>query len=501
MPATPTDRLASLHALRDATGPARTVGLSDDVLRRFLQTDPSLGRAIDEAVAAHQAIAEEHPDWLAMDEGRLGAFLQSDYVNFYGATAVNPYVAVAARGPWIVTLYGAVVHDNGGYGMLGLGHSPDAVIDELPVPWVIANIMTPSPSHKRFAHALRTELGHTRADGCPFDRFLCMNSGSEAVGVAMRISDIGAALAVAPGGSHPGQTVKVLAIEGGFHGGTYRPATASPSSRAAYARHLHSFGAQDRLDTVPSNDIPALEAAFAKAREQGVFYELMLMEPVMGEGNPGQAVTRAFYDAARRLTLEHGTLLLVDSIQAGIRSQGVLSLMDYPGFRDAPPPDMETWSKALNAAQYPLSVLGMTERAAGLYRTGVYGNTMTANPRALEVGRAVLDGLTPALRANIVDRGVELVDRLKALQAELPDVITKVQGTGLLLSAELAPGYDVVGAGAIEEQCRVRGLGVIHGGVNSLRFTPWFGITSEECALVVEIVGDVLREVRAAKAA
>lgn len=495
MSATPADRLALLHAQRAASGLADTHGLSDATILRFLDLDPQLGRAIDEASAAHAALAAEHPDWVAMPERDLGAFLQADYVNFYGADAVNPYVALAGRGPWIVTVHGAVLHDNGGYGMLGLGHGPDAIARVLPQPWVVANIMTPSLSHKRFTDALRAELGHTRTGGCPFDRFLCMNSGSEAVGVAMRISDIHAREQAA------GREVRILAVEGGFHGRTYRPATASPSSRAAYTRHLHSFSGPSRLDTVPAHSIHALERAFAEASARGVFYELMLLEPVMGEGNPGVCVPRAFYDAARRLTHAHGTLLLVDSIQAGLRANGVLSIVDYPGFEDAEAPDLETWSKALNAAQYPLSVLGMTERAASIYRTGVYGNTMTANPRAVEVGRAVLEAITPALRANIVERGTELVARLKALQAELPDVITGVEGTGLLLSAALAPGYRVVGRGGIEEDCRLRGLGVIHGGVNSLRFTPWFGITSEECALVVDIVGEVLREARADLAA
>ena len=62
----------------------------------------------------------------------------------------------------------------------------------------------------------------------------------------------------------------------------------------------------------------------------------------MGEGDPGRAVPRAFYDAARRLTREHGTLLLVDSIQAGLRAHAVLSIVDYPGFEGIDPPDMET---------------------------------------------------------------------------------------------------------------------------------------------------------------
>ena len=129
---------------------------------------------------------------------------------------------------------------------------------------------------------------------------------------------------------------------------------------------------------------------------------MMLIEPVMGEGDLGMAVTREFYDAARELTLlAHGSLLLVDSIQAGIRGTGYLSIVDYPGFQTAEGPDLETYSKALNAGQYPLSVLACNARAASLYIRGIYGNTMTTNPRALEVGCAVLANLTDDIRENI----------------------------------------------------------------------------------------------------
>ncbi len=90
--------------------------------------------------------------------------------------------------------------------------------------------------------------------------------------------------------------------------------------------------------------------------------------------------------------------------QAGLRAHGVLSIVDYPGFEGLDAPDMETYSKALNAAQYPLSVLAVNERAAGLYRKGVYGNTMTTNPRALDVACATLAQLTPQVRENIRKR-------------------------------------------------------------------------------------------------
>ena len=164
------------------------------------------------------------------------------------------------------------------------------------------------------------------------------------------------------------------------------------------------------------------------------------------------------------MTLDHGSMLLVDSIQAGLRGQGCLSIIDYPGFETCEVPDLETWSKALNAGQYPLSVLGLSPRAAEFYVVGIYGNTMTTNPRALETAVAVLDQITPELRTNIRERGNELVEKLTALAEKMPEIILKVQGTGLLCSAELDPEtHQVVGFGQVEELCRTMGLGIIHG--------------------------------------
>ena len=312
--------------------------------------------------------------------------------------------------------------------------------------------------------------------------------------VAMRICDVNSKIMTGPGGRHEGKPVKLLAIERAFHGRTDRPAQISHSCKGTYDKNLKTFSERDNLILVPSNDITSLRDAFADAAEKGVFIESMSIEPVQGEGNPGQCIDREFYDEARRLTKENGSMLIIDSIQAGIRGQGTLSVIDYEGFQDAEAPDLETWSKALNAGQYPLSVLGLTERAAELYVVGIYGNTMTTNPRALETAVAVLDRITPELRQNIRDRGVEFVDKLNALAEELPGTITKVQGTGLLISAELEPSIlTVVGFDEVEVWCRKHGLGVIHGGINALRYTPHFGITSAEVDLVVDITRQAIK--------
>lgn len=483
------DTLAPLRA----HGKIRTPGLADAIVLDFAGRDGDLRGAIEAAGAEYARIRTEFPDLLDLDEDAQALEVQSGFVNFYAADAANPYVALAARGPWIVTLKGAVIYDTGGYGMLGLGHTPDGVIAAMAKPQAMANIMTPSVSQLRFARAMRNEIGATRG-GCPYSAFLCLNSGSESVSLASRIVDANAKTMTDPGARHAGKAIKRVVVKGAFHGRTERPALYSDSSRKTYVQYLASFRGEDSVITVPPYDQDALRKVFADADANGWFIEAMFLEPVMGEGDPGRSVPVEFYNAARELTRAHGSLLLIDSIQAGLRATGYLSIVDYPGFEKAAVPDMETYSKALNAGQYPLSVLAVTEAAAAIYKRGLYGNTMTANPRALDVACAVLAQVTPELRDNIQERGRQAIALLEGLKDELGGRITKVQGTGLLFSCELTKDYKGYGAGSTEEWMREQGIGVIHGGENSLRFTPHFAVTGAEMELVVAMVKRALLE-------
>ena len=484
--------LEQLNAIRAKGGDdVRTTGLSDETVCQFVSRDPELAEAVNAATEEFEALEREYPELMKLGELQQIEAIEKHLVNFYADDTVNPYVSLAARGPWIVTTKGAVLHDNGGYGMLGFGHLPAPIMEAMTKPQVMANVMTPSISQLRLAEALEHEIGQTRDGGCPFTHFLAMNSGSESVSVATRISDVNAKTLTDEGGRYEGRTIAKMSLAGGFHGRTGRPAQFSDSTGGAYHRYLATFR-NECLLTVEPNDVEALWEHFARAEAENTFIEAFFMEPVMGEGNPGVAITPEFYAEARRLTKEHGSLLLVDSIQAGLRTTGYLSVIDSPGFQDLEAPDMETYSKALNAGQYPLSILAMTDRAADLYRKGIYGNTMTANPRAMDIGTAVLRMVTPEIRKNIVERGHEFIEKLEALKAELDGPITKVEGTGLLFSCELTPDYKAYGTDSLEEYMRMKGVGVIHGGENSLRFTPHFAITSEEVDLIVDAVRDAV---------
>lgn len=485
--------MKKLQELRRETGDKQTKGLDDKVIEAFLRTDKRLAEAIEDAYTEFQNLKKEFGDKLQMSERALIDYIQSDFVNFYEADAVNPYVALAAAGPWLITTHGAVLHDSGGYGMIGFGQSPKKILDAMSQHHVMANIMTPNFSQKRLTERLNKEIGHNRKDKKPvFARYLCLNSGSESVTVAARLADLNAKNLTDPGARYAGRKIYMLSMKGSFHGRTERPAQASDSSAKNYQK-LATFREQ-KLMTVEPNNVEQLHAAFADAEKKGIFIEMMLLEPVMGEGNPGVGVTRAFYDEARRLTREHGTLFMIDSIQAGLRAQGCLSICDYPGFETCEAPDMETYSKAVNAGQYPLSILALNGHAAELYQRGIYGNTMTTNPRALDVACAVLDSVTPELRKNIRDRGQEFLDRFNQLREEFPEVVTGATGTGLLCALHLNPeGYKVVGKHGVETWLREQGIGVIHGGKNALRFTPHFLITSAEIDLVIAKIREALK--------
>ena len=106
------DTLAPLRS----HGHVRTHGLDDATILDFAGRDASLAEAITAAADEYQRVSNEFPALLELDEDAQVREVQSGFVNFYAEDAANPYVALAARGPWIVTLKGAVIYDTGGYG-------------------------------------------------------------------------------------------------------------------------------------------------------------------------------------------------------------------------------------------------------------------------------------------------------------------------------------------------------------------------------------------------
>jgi hypothetical protein len=144
------DLVKQLRAKTSGT-PAVTAGLALDPLLKHCGRDPLLLKALQEANTQVDTLVQQFgksvtttPELQLMDK------LQAGYVNFYDPGALMPYVPVAARGPWVITLHGAIIHDNGGYGMLGFGHNAEFLMPAVGRPHCMANVMTPAFSQLAF---------------------------------------------------------------------------------------------------------------------------------------------------------------------------------------------------------------------------------------------------------------------------------------------------------------------------------------------------------------
>ena len=161
---------------------------------------------------------------------------QKNILQFYDENTLSPYIPLYAKGPWIITETGAVVYDVGGYGMLGFGHSPSWAKHILSKPHVMTNIMTPQRIHQLFTDELQNKIGVHEYNTCQYTHFAFLNSGSECIELAMRITDLQKQ-------NHSSNDKKHvwITLKNGFHGRTHMSARLSDSCANHYTHHLHSF--------------------------------------------------------------------------------------------------------------------------------------------------------------------------------------------------------------------------------------------------------------------
>ncbi|GAC55988.1 acetylornithine aminotransferase [Gordonia hirsuta DSM 44140 = NBRC 16056] len=326
----------------------------------------------------------------------------------WSATLMNNYGTPPVA---LVRGEGAVVYDAdgkeyldllGGIAVNALGHANpelvEAVAHQLSTLGHVSNLYI-SPVVVQLAERL---LG---AFGAPGRVFFC-NSGTEANEAAFKL----ARLTGRP---------QIIAAEGGFHGRTMGALamTGQPAKRAPFEPMPSG------VDFVPFGDIAALEAAV------GPQTAAVILEPIQGE--TGVVVPGPDYlAAARRITAEHGALLILDEVQTGIGRTGAMFAHQRAGVV----PDVMTLAKGLGGG-LPIGAVIATGPAAELFGPGQHGTTFGGNPAAAAAALAVLDYIDQhALLDHVDTLGKTLAAAIEDLEHEQ---IAGVRGDGLLLGIVL----------------------------------------------------------------
>lgn len=241
--------------------------------------------------------------------------------------------------------------------------------------------------------------------GVPGKVFFC-NSGAEANEAALKMS------------RRTGRT-KVVACTGGFHGRTMGALslTGQPGKKTPFEPLVPG------VSHIPFGDVAALEAAIDD--DTAAF----IVEPIQGE--QGVVVPpEGYLQEARRITSEHGALLILDEVQTGIGRLGTWFAFQQAGIV----PDVMTLAKGIGGG-LPLGATIGFGAAADLFQPGHHGTTFGGNPVCCAAALAVLDTIAAeGLLEHASSVGKEIAAGVEALHHPM---ISGVRGAGLLLGITL----------------------------------------------------------------
>ena len=316
------------------------------------------------------------------------------------------------------------------------------------------------------------QLGPFLCDLCElagFERALPMNTGAEGVETAIKAARKWAYTVKGV----PDGEAEILVFHRNFHGRT--TTIVGFSSEEQYCHGFGPFTPGFRL--LPYGDAAVVEAAM------GPNTAAVLVEPIQGEG--GIIVPPAGYlRALRRITREHGALLVLDEIQAGLGRTGTLFAYQHEGIR----PDVVIVGKALSGGLYPVSAILADDWVMGVFHPGDHGSTYGGNPVAAAVARAALKALIDeGMIENSARLGEYFLARLRELDSPF---IAEVRGKGLWIGIQLKP--EAGGARRFCEALQRDGLLCKETHETVIRIAPPLTITKPEIDWALERLAKVL---------
>ena len=381
----------------------------------------------------------------------------------------------------------------------GLGHGHPGVADAVNRQARILN------TNSRFLYRELAEYSERLLAMLPqdsgLDTVLLVNSGSEAVDLALR-------LAQAASGRKT-----VVALREAYHGWTMA------SDAVTTSAYDNPFALENRPDWVHVADVPNrfrgsyrgdagdvgvgmnyaedLHADLRKLADEGRPIAGFICESVLGNAG-GVLLPDGYLAEAYRLVREAGGLCIADEVQVGFGRMG----SSFWGFEQSGvTPDIITIAKPMGNG-FPIGGVITSKRVAdALASQGQFFSSAGGNPLSCRVGIAVLDAMEhEGLQENARVVGRRLIAGFADL-AKRHELVGPIHGEGLYLGVELvrdrasmAPATEE--AAAICERLRELGVVVLTTSERSnvLKVKPPLCLTVESADFVVAQLDRVLSE-------
>ncbi len=408
-------------------------------------------------------------------------------------TRIFHFVAERAEGSYIYTTDGRRLLDfTCGIGVTNTGHCHPKVVEAIREQAGLflhaqANIVIHKPM-LRLIQELR-QIVPPQIDG-----FFFSNSGAEAVEGAVK-------LARAATGKQ-----NIIVFSGSFHGrtaGTMALTTSKTIYRAGFgplpsgvfvAPFPYAFRlgmSEEQASQYALEQLEYLLASQTAPKETAA----ILIESVLGEG--GYVVPPAsFMRGLREIADRYGILLIFDEIQSGFGRTGRWFAFEHYGVV----PDIMTVAKGI-ASGLPLSGVFAPLDLMRKWEVGSHGGTYGGNAVACAAAIATIQAMREEkMLENAQVRGLELMDGLRRLQEEYPQ-IADVRGLGLMIGTEFVvdgrPEKAKSLAKTIIHAAEERGLLLLTCGTydNTIRWIPPLNVSRDQVQEGLRIFEEALKAV------
>ena len=345
-----------------------------------------------------------------------------------------------------------------GLGVNALGHAHPRMVAAMADQ--AAKIVHLSP---QYANRYPGELGERLCSMSGMKGIFYSTGGSEAVEGALKLAR-----------THARQNYRqpkhgIVALKNSYHGRTY-----GSLSVTGQDKYRLDFGpGLPNVTFVDRENFAQLRAAVTEETAA------VLMEPLLGEGGV-HVISAEFLAEARKLSDQHGALLILDEIQTGLGRTGDWFAYTRSGVK----PDVLILGKPLGGG-LPLSAILVNEKLFDAFGVAKHGSTLGGSPIACRLGLEFLKIIEDeGLLERVHDTGDYLLAGLRGLAGELG---VEARGRGLLLGLDLGRP-----ARAVAEKALAHGylLNVVQG--NVLRFLPPFLLERRHVDAVMDLLHRLL---------